>query len=86
MKTIIPVNASIPLNQGVAVQGTIIVPLKETIKVPVLNQFNAKVEVLNKVPVSFETPLEAQAKIKDTLKVNMPPLKIDPSKITISVD
>ncbi len=86
MKTIIPVDAHIPLNQGVAVEGTIIVPLKETIKVPVLNQFQAKVKVVNALPVSFETPLEAQAQIKDTLRVTMPPLKIDPSKIRISTE
>ncbi len=90
--TIIPVSAQVPIKQMVNIKGElevpvdqrVVIPLQKVINAPVLEKFDAVVEVKNAIPVGFESDLKATASFSDPLKVVMDELKIDPKNVTIS--
>ena len=94
LRTTIPVVAKVPIKQLVKIQGelmvpvdqTVSIPLKKVISTPVLEPFTASVKTTNDLETSFKSALKANATFSQPLRVvQMDSLRIEPSKIKFSI-
>ena len=93
-RTIIPVEAKVPIKQLVKIQGELMVPvdqvitipLSKVISTPVLEPFTASVKTTNDLETSFKSALKASATFSQPLRVvKMDSLRIEPSKIKFNI-
>lgn len=91
LRTTIPVKAMVPIKQAVRVSGELLVPVSQTVSIPlsksvtapVLDKFRAEVEAENVLQTGFESGLQARSSFSKPLTVTMEELTIDPSSVRI---